>query len=518
MMYRAIVGLVAAILIVAASLSQAASAPATPVRGGTLRVALIGELPTIDWQFGTAAISSGFIASHMFEGLFTVDSKLRTRPMLAERWSTSPDRRTYTITLRRGVLFHHGREMDSADVVASLNRWGRTSTFGRVVFQSVDSVTATDSHTVVIRLKEPYSPLIDVLGWPAQSAVIYPKEVVEESPTTPVRRFIGTGPYRFVEHIRDRHYRLDRFDRYSSRSEDPDGMWGRKNAYLDTIFFHPVTDPAVRIAGLQRGDFHQVQAISSDEYERLRINPGIVAWLDPLPWWLYVKFNFRQPLFQNRKLRQAFNLALDKGEIMQGTMGPRQFWRLDPGLRVRELPMWTDAGEEIYMGKNPERARQLLQEAGYRGQPVRWITTMAVPPYGISAQIAKPMLERVGFVVDLQIMDFGTLQSRMFNTEGWDVGSGGIFPSADPSLIQPILPTWAGWYESREMQAFLTLMSRHADPKVRQQLWERAQRFFYMDLPAVKLGDYFWFHPHRREVRGFTGPFLLFHWNTWLER
>jgi ABC-type transport system substrate-binding protein len=105
----------------------------------------------------------------------------------------------------------------------------------------------------------------------------------------------------------------------------------------------------------------------------------------------------------------------------------------------------------------------------------------------------------------------------MFNTEGWDVGSGGIFPSADPSLIQPILPTWAGWYESTEMQAFLKLMSRHADPKVRQQLWERAQRFFYEDVPAVKFGDYFWFHPHRREVRGFTGPFLLFHWNTWLE-
>ncbi len=512
-----LVGLVIILLTAALSLPRAASAPATPVRGGTLRIALIGELPTIDWQFGTAAITSGFIASHMFEGLFTIDSKLQTKPMLAEKYTLGADRKTYTITLRRGVQFHHGREMTADDVVVSLNRWGRLSTNGRVVYQSVASVTASDPYTVVIKLSDPFSPLIDVLGWPVQAAVIYPKEVAEASPTTPVTRFIGTGPYRFVEHIRDRHYRLERFDRYSARSEEPDGMSGKKNAYLDAIMFLPIPDPAVRVAGLQRGDFHQTQLIPTDEFERLRSNSVIEPWIDPLPWWVGVKFNFRQPLFQNQKLRQAFNMALDKAEIMQGTMGPKQFWRLDPGLRVKEQPLWTDSGKETYAGKNPDRARQLLQEAGYRGQPVRWITTMAVPVYGVSAQVAKPMLERVGFVIDLQLMDFGTLQARSFQTEGWDVFSGGVFPVADPSFLWPILPTWAGWYENRDMQAITKLMSRHSDPKVRQELWQRAQRLFYEDVPAVKFGDYYTFSPHRKEVKGFTGPFLLYHWNSWLE-
>ncbi len=511
-------GLLVLVVVGVLSLSPAVSAPAAPTRGGTLRVALIGELPTIDWQFGTAAITSGFIASHMFEGLFTIDSKLRTKPMLAESYTASVDRLTYTIKLRRGVQFHHGREMTADDVVASLNRWGRLSTNGRVVFQSVASVTAADPATVVIKLSEPFSPLIDVLGWPVQAAVIYPKEVAEASPTTPVTRFIGTGPYRFVEHVRDRHYRLERFDRYAARSEEPDNMSGKKNAYLDAIMFLPVTDPAVRVAGLQRGDFHQVQSIPADEYDRLRSDSNITPWIDPLPWWLAAKFNFRQPLFQERRLRQAFNFALNRAEIMQGTMGPRNFWRLDPGLRVKEQPMWSEAGKEQYQVQNVERARQLLREAGYRGQPVRWITSMAVPPYGVSAQIAKPMLERVGFVIDLQLMDFGTLQARSFQTEGWDVFSGGVFPVADPSFLWPILSTWAGWYENRDMQAILKLMGRHADSAVRQELWNRAQRLFYEDVPAVKLGDYYTFSPHRREVQGFTGPFLLYHWNSWLSR
>lgn len=511
---------VAALIAIAVlALPPALSAPApTPVRGGTLRVALIGELPTIDWQFGTAAITSGFVASHIFEGLFAIDGKLQTKPMLAEGFTVSGDRRTYTITLRRGVMFHHGREMTAEDVVASLNRWGRLSTNGRVVYQSVGSVTAPNPTTVVIKLTEAYAPLITVLGWPVQAAVIYPKEVVEESPTTPVRRFIGTGPYRLTEHVRDRHYRLDRFDQYSARSEQPDGMSGRKNAYLDTILFLPVTDPAVRIAGLQRGDFHQVQAIPSDEYDRLRAVPNIVPWIDPLPWWLGIKFNFRQPLFQERKLRQAFNLALNKAEIMRGTMGPQQFWRIDPGLSVKEQPLWTEAGKENYARQDLARARQLLQEAGYRGQPIRWMSTMAVPPYGVSAQIAKSMLERAGFVVDLQMMDFGTLQARSFQSEGWDVFSGGVFPVADPSFLWPILPTWAGWYEDTKMAAMMKLMGRHNDVKVRGQIWQRAQEYFYEDLPAVKFGDYFWFHPHRSEVRGFANPFLLFHANTWLQR
>lgn len=505
-------------LCVSMAIPPVMSAPATPVRGGTLRVALIGELPTLDWQF-TTSFTTGYVAAHIYEGLFTVDSQLRTQPMLADRWTLSADRRTHTVTLRRGVLFHNGREINSADVVASVNRWGRISTVGRLVFEQVEAVEATDTHTVVFRMNEPYAPLLDALAWPHQAAVIYPKELVDEAGTgQPIRQFIGTGPYRFVEHIRDRHYRLERFDRYVSRTDEADGMAGRKVVYLDTIFFMPVPDTAVRVVGLQRGEFHQIQFAPSDDFQRLKANPNIEAWIDPVPWWLTAKFNVRTGLFTDQRLREAFHLALNKEDIMRGTMGPREFWRVDPGLMTREHPMWNDVAKEIYMRQDVERARQLLREAGYRGQPVRWLTSMAVPPYGISAQIAKSMLERAGFVVDLQVVDFPTLLSRWANPDIWEVASGGVTPVPDPSFLWVLLPAWPGWYQSRNMQAIMRVMSRQFDSKVRKETWERGQRLFYEEFPAIKLGDFFWFSPYRKELKGFTGPVLLYYWNTWLER
>lgn len=494
------------------------SAPAqAPVRGGTLRVALSGELPTLDWQF-TTSFTAGYVASHIFEGLFTVDSKLRPRPMLADRWTVSVDRTTYTIVLRRGVLFHNGREMTSADVVASLERWGRISTVGRLAFETMTEIRAADPTTVVVRFREPYALLVDALAWPHQAAVIYPEEIIDEAGTGATRRFIGTGPYRFVEHVRDRHYRLERFDRYVSRTDEPDGMAGRKHAYLDAILFLPVPDTAVRVLGLQRGEFHQIQFAPSDDHARLRDNPAIEAWIDPVPWWLTAKFNVRRGLFTDARLREAFHLAINKEEVMRGTMGPRQFWRVDPGVMVREHPMWNDAARDVYVKQDVERARQLLREAGYQGQPVRWLTSMAIPPYGTSAQVAKPMLERVGFVVDLQIVDFPTLLSRWSNPDIWDVASGGVTPVPDPSFLWVLLPAWPGWYESRNMQGVLRLMSRHTDARVRSQLWERGQQVFYQEFPAIKFGDFFWFSPYRRELRGFSGPLLLYYWNAWLGR
>ena len=119
--------------------------------------------------------------------------------------------RRYTITLRKGVKFHNGKEMTSADVVASLARWGKMSTPGKAVWNNVEAVEAKDPFTVVIHLKEPSGSLLFGLGRPNAGAAIYPKEVVDAAGDGQVKEFIGTGPYRFVEHKPDRHIKLARF-------------------------------------------------------------------------------------------------------------------------------------------------------------------------------------------------------------------------------------------------------------------------------------------------------------------
>jgi peptide/nickel transport system substrate-binding protein len=116
----------------------------TPKQGGTLRVALTGEPPTIDvHQTGATLVLN--IAWHMVEGLFTLDKSFSVIPMLAESYQVGGDRLTYTIKLRKGVPFHNGQEMTADDVVASLQRWGRLAATGKALFANVESVTAKTS-------------------------------------------------------------------------------------------------------------------------------------------------------------------------------------------------------------------------------------------------------------------------------------------------------------------------------------------------------------------------------------
>jgi peptide/nickel transport system substrate-binding protein len=492
----------------------------SPRRGGVLRIANIGEPPTLD-QHLTTSVTALRITNNINEGLFALNSKFEPKPMLVERWTISADRLTYTFTLRRGVKFHNGKDLTSEDVKASLERWGRVSVRGRTLFANVVSITTPDPLTVIIRLRDPYALMLTDLALPDAGAMIFPKEVVDEVGTRPLKRFIGTGPYRFVEHLPDRHIRLDRFDGYAARTEELDGATGRKHAYFDSIYVIPVPDPAVRIAGVQRGEYHFALAIPHDDYDRLRADPHAVPLISVgLPSALNTLFNHRSPLMGNRKIRQAFQAAIDHEALLRAAVGPRRFWQLNPGLMSREHPMWTDAGRELYNQKKPDRARQLLSEAGYRGEPIRWLTTMELPQYGTAAQVAKPMLERVGFVVDLQFLDWASLITRRARPELWDVWNAAwIGPLADPVFHLTLIPGMpvSGFYDNRDMNAMMTLLRRHADLKVRLDLWKRMQKLWYDDAVAIQYGNFFWLNLHRRELKGYADAPMDVWWNAWLE-
>jgi peptide/nickel transport system substrate-binding protein len=203
---------------------------------------------------------------------------------------------------------------------------------------------------------------------------------------------------------------------------------------------------------------------------------------------------------------------------MRAAFGHRRFWRIDPGLMPRGHHMWTDAGREFANVNDPARARQLLQEAGYRGQPLRWLTTMDYPAFGIAAQTVKPMLERAGFNIDLQFVDWAMLVARRARPELWDVFSTWFGFVPDPIFMLAMNPAWPGWFNNRDMNAKMTLLRRHADPNVRRDLWARMQRLWYEDAGSIKFGDFFLLHLHRRELRGYISKPTHIWWNSWLTR
>jgi peptide/nickel transport system substrate-binding protein len=520
-MRRAIGFRLSCALLVLAGLVALLVAPAdtqpAPKRGGALKVALVGEPPTLDMHMTTAVITRE-IMLNVVETLFTMDAKYQPVPLLAESHEALDGARRHVIRLRKGVRFHNGKELTPADVVASLKRWGAVTGPGKAVFRTVEALEATGPSTVEIRLKEPSATLLVALAQLATASAIYPKEVVDAAGDGPVKEYVGTGPFRFVEHRPDRHVKLARFDGYQSRPEPPNGLGGQRVAYVDELYFLPVPDYATRQAGVQTGEYHYAQQMKADQFERLRAMPGIEPLaLRPYGWVTWV-LNLKQGLMTDKRLRQAIQAAVDVEPPMLAAMGNKDFFRLDPGLFFQEQAWHSKAGAELYNLRDKDRARRLLREAGYQGQPVRWIVTTEYEHHYKPALVGKAQLEEVGFKIDLQVSDWATVVQRRSKPELWDIFSTAFVIEPEPTTSPIVLCSWPGWWCHPEKEQLLQAMGRELDFKKRHGLWERIQAIFYEDAARIRLGDYFRVDARRKELQGFRpGPYMYF-WNVWLDR
>jgi peptide/nickel transport system substrate-binding protein len=479
---------------------------------------MVGEPPSLDLHWTTAVIVQQ-VMWHVYETLYTYDRSFQPVPMLARGHTVADGGRGWTITLRKGVRFHNGKEMTSADVVASLTRWGRVATNGRALWKNVEAIRAPDPHTVVISLRDPSGSVLYFLAEHNNGAAIHPAEVVADAGAGQLEEFIGTGPYRFVEHRPDRHIKLARFTDYAARSEAASGLGGRRTAYLDELLFLPVPDASVRLAGVESGDYHFAQSITQEQYARISGLPALEPRIVKPGGMAAAALNHRQGPMANRKVRQAFLAALDTGSIMAAGFGHPGFYRLDGSIFFAETPWHSRAGVAGYNRKDRAAARRLLAEAGYRGEPVRWLTTREYEWMYKNALVARQQLEEAGFTIDLQVSDWATLVQRRNKPELWEVFSTAFLFLADPALAASIKCDWPGWWCHEEKDRLVAELGREADPGRRKALVDRIQALFYEEVGHVKFGDAFGLDVARRELRGeFRGSPVLHFWNAWVER
>ena len=506
--------LLAALVLVVTAGDVAAQEKPRP--GGILKVATIGEPPTLDLQ-ATTTVLTYEIMWHVYEPLFTHDRGWTPVPHLAESHAISDRGLRHTITLRKGVKFHNGKEMTAADVVASLKRWGQVATVGRVLWPNVETIEAKDPYTVVLHLKQPSGSLIYGLAEP--STGIYTREVAEAAAANQMKEHVGTGPYRFVEHRPDRHVKLARFKDYAARAEPPNGFSGKRTAWLDELHFLPVSDTAVRLAGVQSGEYHHAMFIKQDAYERIRSLPDLESRIVKPRGWALISMNHKAGLMTSKPLRQAVQAALDMEPIMAAGFGHKDFYSLGPALFFPEQPWHTTAGAQLYNQRDKDKARRLVKEAGYARQPVRFITTQEYEFMYKTALVAKQQLEEVGLVVDLQVVDWATLNHRVQKPELWEVYTTGYPLNPDPALHVAFRCSFQGWWCNEEKERLVGELRQESDVRKRKALVERIQALFYDDVGQIKLGDYNTLDVARRDLRGDfrTAPRLYF-WNSWLAK
>ena len=507
-------------LAVLTAVTLAAVAPVasqTPRKGGVLRVGMIGEPPTLD-QHATTAVITREIGINMFEGLYALDGKYAPVPLLAEGQDVADGGKRYTIRLRKDVKFHNGKPLTSADVVASLTRWGAIASTGKAIFKNVEALEAKGPNAVEIRLKEPSGTLLTVLAQVDSAAAIYPKDVIDAAGAGPLKEFVGTGPFKFVEHKPDRHIKLARFDGYVPRAEATSGLGGKRAALVDEVLFMPVPDYATRQAGMVTGEYDYIQQVKPDQYDRIKSAPGVEPVVVKPYGWATVVFNLKQGVMADKKLRQAVQAAVDVEPALLAGLGHKDFYRVDPGLFFRELPWHSKAGSEMYNVHDKDKAKRLLKEANYSGQPIRWIVTTEYEHHYKPAVVIKSQLEEVGFKVDLQVSDWATVVQRRNKPEVWDAFSTAFVFVPEPSTSAQVLCDWPGWWCNPEKEALLQQMQRELDPKKKLALWEKVQTIFYADAARIKIGDYFRLDARRKDVQGYEpGPYMHF-WNVWLDR
>ena len=455
--------------------------------GGELSIALVGEPPTFDIHMTTATLGTHMLM-HIYEPLFTWDEDFQVTSDLVDTHEVSDDGLLNTLHLRQGVPFHNGDELSSADVIASVERWSAMVGFGQELMAHVEEIREVDNHTIEFEMTEPFGTFPVLLARQNNGCAIYPQEIVETAGGDAISEFIGTGPYRFVEHEVDSHVLVERFDDYAARDDEPSGYAGRKVAYIDQIRFVPVPDEAARTAGIQAGDFDYLENVSTDQFETLEADENVVAELSEPTGNMLIIFNMERGIMSDVTMRRAVQAAANSDEMMTAAAGAG-FYRLSPSHMMEETVWHSDAGADLYDMRDPDLAREYLDEAGYDGEPVRILTNTEYQDMYNTAVVLQQQLEDIDINVEPQVFDFATFLDVLGERQEWDISIMSFAFRVDPVQIPMMRCEWGGAWCSDEKNELVDRLFSEVEFEDRYEAWEQLQQLMYDEVAGVKVAD-----------------------------
>lgn len=469
-------GHVLVILGLGATLACAArSAPA----GGAIVVAMANAPTNLDPGIGLDEASQK-LHQLLFRSLLRIDGSLRVVPDLATSFESS-DFANYTATIPSGVIFHDGREMTSEDVAYTFRRFlDPTFTSARKgAYSALRAVDVVDRHTVVFRLKAPSAsfPVNLIMG-------IVPSGTGPEAARSP----IGSGPYRLNAFVPDDHVELTPFAQAFGGAPANEGL-----------IFKVVPDETMRGLELRNGSADiVVNDLSPDLVHGLRREARLRVTTGPGTDYAYVGLNLRDEVLRDVRVRHALAYAIDHRAIIEHLR--RGLAR--PATGVVPSMSWAYEPEVPEFTRNVDRARQLLDDAGYRdpdgpaGQPRLRLTlkTSTAEAYRLQAAVIQQNLAEVGVALDVRSYEFATLMSDVIrgNVQLYTLQYVGV---TDPDMLRrafhstqvPPFGFNRGHYSNPEVDALIDRASESLDESERRRLYGRVQQLVAADAPYISL-------------------------------
>ena len=406
------------------------AAPPAGAQANHLKVALQGDTSNVDLHLTTHYVSRVALLN-VYEMLYTLGEDLSIQPMLADKHTISPDGLTYTITVRKGVKFHNGKVMDAKDVAYTLNRMRNQGCRSAEFKALVKEFVATDDSTVRITLNSPSGVFLANLANVICPVVVYPEGEVEKQGGA-ITKPVGTGPYEFVEWKKDAYMRMKKFNDYVADTRPSSGLAGKKVAIVETVDFIPIPDSSVRAAAIERGDVDIAIELNVEDVGRMRGKPGLVVQSKPGIAFDDLRFGFKKGPFTNQKLRQAVGFAIDKEEMSKANTGG-QGKPVAAGFPAG-MPFHGPVHDQDPFAKpNVQRAKQLMQEAGYKGEKVVLTAHLVPDRIAQGAVIIQAQLQAAGMNVEVKTLESAALQ-EVWNKGDFELFYSGLTPRPDADV------------------------------------------------------------------------------------
>lgn len=478
--------------------------------GGTRSDGLIyargGETITLD----PGMLKEGFSVSvsvQLFEGLVKFDNgSVDYVPALATHWETSDDGLVWTFHLREGVVFHDGTTLDSGDVVMSLMRIidedhphhirGKMPYRDYTLERAIRSVEAVDNLTVNVILHEPYSPLLPTLAM--FCCFISSADAIERHGPEYTSNPVGTGPYRLRDWQRNTHQiELERFDDY----------WGEP-AVMPILTYRTIKENDVRLFSLARGEVDIIDGINPQMATQVEANPDLVLHQQPGVNLSIAYINIEEEPLTDKRVRQAMNYAVNKEAICE-------FLYEGYAIPMRGIfpptVLGHDPDAEGYP-YNPERARELLAEAGYPDGVEFELLAYSVPrPYNpLGARLAEAIqndLAEVGIRASITQLEWATHLQQTLNKDfqvamlGWSTDNGDPDNFADALLANP---ENRSQFRNEEFNRLSALGQRTYDLDERLSYYRQAQAIAVEEAPWIFISHFMDMAATRKTVTGFV--------------
>ncbi|KAA2211572.1 ABC transporter substrate-binding protein [Teichococcus oryzae] len=488
------------------------------------------DIAGFDPIFSSTQVTRNY-AYLVYDTLFGLDKNFLPQLQMAETAEAEEGHRRWTITLRPGLVFHDGAPVLARDCVASIRRWGARDSFGKLLMAATDELSAPDDRTILFRMKRSF-PLLPfgLAKSTANMVAIMPERLAKTPPHQQVTEIVGSGPYRLVtdESVIGARIVFARHEAYRPRQDgEPGWTAGPKVTHFDRVEWIIINDAATAAGALQNGEVDWWETPTPDYLPLLARHRELAVGINDISGGMPImRFNFLNPPFNNPEIRRAVLRGTSQREFMHAMAGTDEtLFMTNVGFFPPGTPFASEAGLSN-MSDTPDiaRARQDILAAGYKGERVVVLGPADRASVKAASEVAADLLVRLGFNVDYQVADWGTVSARVVKKEppeqgGWSVyfgiwsGLSVINPAVHQSLQGTGTDAWTGWPDLPRLEALRRSWLDAPDLAAQKDVARAVQEQAYEDVPYVPLGQFFAPIAYRRNLTGIVQGFPVF-WNV----